>query len=76
MDIKKLLEEYRHVQRTRNIQRLAKKTMAALIQFKNVLFQKGSDPWKEDITINIRQGIFPDLGVIVFRNKTSIIFTL
>jgi hypothetical protein len=57
-----LSEEYRQVQQMRSINRVIKKAMAAaLVQFHNVEFQKGSGP-----------GIFPDLGVIVFHNKTSL----
>jgi hypothetical protein len=61
-----LSEEYRQVQQIRSINRVIKKAMAAaLVQFHNVEFQKGSGP-----------GIFPDLGVIVFHNKTSLKFPL
>jgi hypothetical protein len=39
-----MLEEYRQAQRIRIISKLAKKTMAAFVQFKNVVVQKGSGP--------------------------------
>jgi hypothetical protein len=45
--------------------------MAALVRFKNVVFQKGSGPRFQDVTMEIRKGIPPDLGVIVFYNNTD-----
>ncbi|RZC37566.1 hypothetical protein BDFB_014213 [Asbolus verrucosus] len=49
---------------------------AALVQFHNVEFQKGSGSRFTDVTIDIRKGLFPDLGVIVFHNMISLKFPL
>jgi hypothetical protein len=71
MDMEKMLEEYRQAQRIRIISKLAKKTMAAFVQFKNVVVQKGSGPRFQEVTREIRKGSPPDLGVIVFYNNTD-----
>ncbi|KAJ3631872.1 hypothetical protein MTP99_012977 [Tenebrio molitor] len=71
MDMEKMLEEYRQAQRIRIISKLAKKTMAAFVQFKNVVVQKGSGPRFQEVTREIRKGSPPDLGLIQTTRKAK-----
>lgn len=68
MDIKKLSYEYEEVQQIRSNNRVIKKAMvAALVQFHNVEYQKGSDPRFIDMTIDIRKGLFFRLSAMAVR---------
>jgi hypothetical protein len=62
MNLKNSISEFRQFQRRRK--ELVKRKM---LEFKNVRFQRRGELPHHDVTITVRQCVFPDLGVVTFK---------
>jgi hypothetical protein len=68
MNLKNSMIEFRQFQRIRKEKTLLKRNMSI---FRNVRFQRGYNSPVDDVKVTVRQGLFPNLGVITFSATTG-----